>query len=73
MIGSWQTGMNGPTQAARRVAVAQRIVAEQNALINRLKAAGRDTAGAKRSLPYQLTWLLGFIKYRAMLAHCAIG
>ena len=38
------------TQAARRVAVAQRIVAEQKALINRLKAAGRDTAGAERLL-----------------------
>jgi hypothetical protein len=38
------------TQAARRVAVAQRIVAEQKALIDRLKAARRDTAGAERLL-----------------------
>ena len=51
----------------------QRIVAEQKALIDRLKGARRDTAGAERSLPYQLTWLLGFINYRAMLARCAIG
>jgi hypothetical protein len=33
------------TQAARRVAVAQRIVAEQKALIDRLRAAQRDTGG----------------------------
>ena len=38
------------TQAARRVAVAQRIVAEQKALINRLRAAQRDTADAERLL-----------------------
>jgi hypothetical protein len=37
-------------QAARRVAVAQRIVAEQKALIDRLKAAQRDTADAERLL-----------------------
>ena len=43
-------GDNGTARAARRVAVAQRIVAEQKALINRLKAAGRDTAGAERLL-----------------------
>ena len=38
------------TQAARRVAVAQRIVAEQKALIDRLRAAQRDTADAERLL-----------------------
>ena len=38
------------THAARRVAVAQRIVAEQKALINCLKAAQRDTANAERLL-----------------------
>jgi hypothetical protein len=38
------------TQAARRVAVAQDIVAEQKALIDRLKAAQRDTADAERLL-----------------------
>jgi hypothetical protein len=31
------------TLAARRVAVAQRIIAEQKALIDRLEAARRDT------------------------------
>ena len=38
------------TQAARRVAVAQHIVAEQKALVERLKAAGHDSAGAERLL-----------------------
>ena len=38
------------TQAARRVAVAQHIVAEQKALIGRLKAARRDTTEAERLL-----------------------
>jgi hypothetical protein len=33
--------------------LAQRIVAEQKALIDRLKGARRDTAGAERSLPIQ--------------------
>jgi hypothetical protein len=43
-------GDNGTARAARRVAVAQRIVAEQKALIDRLKAARRDTPGAERLL-----------------------
>jgi hypothetical protein len=38
------------TQAARRVAVAHRIVAEQKALIDRLKTARRDTVEAERFL-----------------------
>jgi hypothetical protein len=38
------------TQAARRVAVAQRIIAEQKALIDRLKAAQCNTADAERLL-----------------------
>jgi hypothetical protein len=43
-------GDDGTTLAARRVAVAQRIIAEQKALIDHLKAARRDTAGAERLL-----------------------
>ena len=38
------------TRAPRRVAVAQHIVAEQKALIDRLRAAQRDTADAERLL-----------------------
>jgi hypothetical protein len=38
------------TQAARHVTVAQLIVTEQKALIDRLKAAQRDTTGAERLL-----------------------
>jgi hypothetical protein len=41
---------DGTTLAARRVAVAQRIIAEQRSLIERLKATRRDTAGAERLL-----------------------
>ena len=36
--------------AARRIAVAQSVIAEQKALIDRLKAAQQDTAGAERLL-----------------------
>jgi hypothetical protein len=36
---------DGTTLAARRVVVAQRIIAEQRSLIERLKATRRDTAG----------------------------
>ena len=43
-------GDDGTKLAARRVAVAERIVAEQKALIDRLKVAQRDTAGAERLL-----------------------
>jgi hypothetical protein len=43
-------GDDGIRLAARRVAVAQRIIAEQKALIDHLKAARRDAAGAERLL-----------------------
>ena len=36
---------DGTTEGARRAAVAQLIIAEQKALIDHLKAVGRDTAG----------------------------
>ena len=41
---------DGTTEGARRAAVAQLIIAEQKALIDHLKAVGRDTAGAERLL-----------------------
>lgn len=47
---SMADGDDGTKLAARRVAVAERIVAEQKALIDRLKAARQDTAGAERLL-----------------------
>jgi len=43
-------GDDGTKLAARRIAVAQSVIAEQKALIDRLKAARRDTAGAERLL-----------------------
>jgi flagellar biosynthesis/type III secretory pathway chaperone len=43
-------GDDGTTLEARRVAVAQRIIAEQKSLIDHLKAARRDAAGAERLL-----------------------
>ena len=62
-------GNKRTTQAARRVAVAQRIVAEQKALIDRLKAAQRDTADAERvlrSFKDHERILRGFVKLRRL-------
>jgi hypothetical protein len=62
-------GNERTTQAARRVVVAQRIVAEQKALIDRLKAAQRDTAGAERllrSFEDHERILRGFVKLRRL-------
>ena len=42
--------MTDGDERTTRAAVAQRIVAEQKALIDRLKAAQRDTADAERLL-----------------------